>query len=232
MIEYRPGEDRFVTRAEGRTTWHSFSFGAHYDPGNVGFARARGPQRRAASRPGRGTPTIPMPTSRSSPGCSSGALRHTSTVGSGVDRAGRGAATLGRQRGGALRGRRRAGTDPLPAGLGAARRARSRARLPRDDRSRSATAGPAWRAATARAAYPSPRRVRRSTWPTSPPGDRLDLPDAGRLHVFVARGTVMLGERLLEDRRCGPARSTRAGGPSPRRPTATSSSGASCNAGY
>ena len=36
-IEVRRAADRFVTRDQGRTTWHSFSFGAHYDPGNVGF---------------------------------------------------------------------------------------------------------------------------------------------------------------------------------------------------
>jgi redox-sensitive bicupin YhaK (pirin superfamily) len=30
-------EDRFVTRAPGRVTRHSFSFGQHYDPANVGF---------------------------------------------------------------------------------------------------------------------------------------------------------------------------------------------------
>jgi redox-sensitive bicupin YhaK (pirin superfamily) len=36
-IEVRRAADRFVTRAEGQTTWHSFSFGAHYDPANVGF---------------------------------------------------------------------------------------------------------------------------------------------------------------------------------------------------
>lgn len=36
-IEVREPGDRFLTRAEGRTTWHSFSFGAHYDPHNVGF---------------------------------------------------------------------------------------------------------------------------------------------------------------------------------------------------
>ncbi|HEY9412615.1 MAG TPA: pirin family protein [Jiangellaceae bacterium] len=29
--------DRFVTRAEGVTSRHSFSFGPHYDPSNVGF---------------------------------------------------------------------------------------------------------------------------------------------------------------------------------------------------
>ena len=37
VIEYRLARDRFRTEAEGRTTWHSFSFGAHYDPANVGF---------------------------------------------------------------------------------------------------------------------------------------------------------------------------------------------------
>jgi quercetin dioxygenase-like cupin family protein len=36
-IEVRRAADRFVTRAEGITTFHSFSYGAHYDPGNVGF---------------------------------------------------------------------------------------------------------------------------------------------------------------------------------------------------
>jgi redox-sensitive bicupin YhaK (pirin superfamily) len=36
-IEVRRAADRFVTRAQGRTTWHSFSFGAHFDPDNVGF---------------------------------------------------------------------------------------------------------------------------------------------------------------------------------------------------
>jgi len=37
MIEVRAPGDRYLTRAGGRTTWHSFSFGAHYDPENVGF---------------------------------------------------------------------------------------------------------------------------------------------------------------------------------------------------
>jgi redox-sensitive bicupin YhaK (pirin superfamily) len=36
-IDVRRAAERFVTEAEGRTTWHSFSFGGHYDPGNVGF---------------------------------------------------------------------------------------------------------------------------------------------------------------------------------------------------
>ncbi|MCW2755249.1 MAG: hypothetical protein JWQ32_2660 [Marmoricola sp.] len=36
-IAVRRGDDRFLTEAEGRTTWHSFSFGSHYDGSNVGF---------------------------------------------------------------------------------------------------------------------------------------------------------------------------------------------------
>jgi len=36
-VEVRRGSGRFVTRGEGRTTRHSFSFGDHYDPENVGF---------------------------------------------------------------------------------------------------------------------------------------------------------------------------------------------------
>lgn len=36
-ILVRPAETRFVTKAEGRTTYHSFSYGAHYDVANMSF---------------------------------------------------------------------------------------------------------------------------------------------------------------------------------------------------
>ncbi len=36
-LNVRRAADRFLTEAEGRTTRHSFSFDAHYDPANVGF---------------------------------------------------------------------------------------------------------------------------------------------------------------------------------------------------
>jgi quercetin 2,3-dioxygenase len=36
-IDVREPEQRFVTQADGRTTYHSFSFGLHYDPHNIGF---------------------------------------------------------------------------------------------------------------------------------------------------------------------------------------------------
>lgn len=38
MIEVRRASSRFRTDGPGRTTWHSFSFGEHYDPANLGFA--------------------------------------------------------------------------------------------------------------------------------------------------------------------------------------------------
>jgi quercetin 2,3-dioxygenase len=38
-IELRRAEQRFLTRAAGAETYHSFSFGDHYDPRNVSFAR-------------------------------------------------------------------------------------------------------------------------------------------------------------------------------------------------
>jgi hypothetical protein len=36
-LEVRRAGERFVTVEEGRRTKHSFSFGPHYDPGNLGF---------------------------------------------------------------------------------------------------------------------------------------------------------------------------------------------------
>lgn len=36
-VEIRRGSTRFNERADGRASWHSFSFGAAYDPDNVSF---------------------------------------------------------------------------------------------------------------------------------------------------------------------------------------------------
>ncbi|WP_460829973.1 pirin family protein [Nocardioides hungaricus] len=36
-VEIRRGTERYLTRGQGYFTRHSFSFGAHYDPGNVAF---------------------------------------------------------------------------------------------------------------------------------------------------------------------------------------------------
>lgn len=37
VIDVHRASSRFVTTEPGRTTYHSFSFGAHYDPANTGF---------------------------------------------------------------------------------------------------------------------------------------------------------------------------------------------------
>jgi quercetin 2,3-dioxygenase len=38
VIDVRRAAERFTTRDDGLASRHSFSFGVHYDPGNVGFA--------------------------------------------------------------------------------------------------------------------------------------------------------------------------------------------------
>ena len=72
-----------MTRAEGRTTWHSFSFGAHYDPANVGFGRLVAHNDEQLP-PGTGYADHPHADLEIVTWVLSGALRHTSTVGSGV----------------------------------------------------------------------------------------------------------------------------------------------------
>ena len=38
-VEVRPAASRFVTRSPGIETWHSISFGPHYDPANTSYGR-------------------------------------------------------------------------------------------------------------------------------------------------------------------------------------------------
>jgi redox-sensitive bicupin YhaK (pirin superfamily) len=83
VIEYRVGRDRFRTEAEGRTTWHSFSFGAHYDPHNVGFGSLVAHNDELLP-PGTGYADHPHTDLEIVTWVLSGALRHTSTVGSAV----------------------------------------------------------------------------------------------------------------------------------------------------
>ena len=39
MPEVRRSDDRFLTTGEGTSTRHSFSYGSHYDPANIGFGQ-------------------------------------------------------------------------------------------------------------------------------------------------------------------------------------------------
>lgn len=80
-IEVRRASDRFVTRDAGRTTWHSFSFGSHYDPGNVGFG-ALVAHNDEQLPPGTGYPDHPHSDLEIVTVVLEGALRHTDSGGS------------------------------------------------------------------------------------------------------------------------------------------------------
>lgn len=79
-IEVRPASGRFTTRAEGRTTHHSFAFGAHYDPRNVGFARMLAHNDEHLP-PRTGYPDHPHVDTEIVTWVLSGALRHTDSSG-------------------------------------------------------------------------------------------------------------------------------------------------------
>ena len=196
MIEYRTGGDRFVTRAEGRTTRHSFSFGAHYDPANVGFGTlvAHNDERLP---PGTGYDNHPHADLEIVTWVLSGALRHTSGVGSGVVGPGR------VQRLSAGRGVVHAETADGPE------ETRFVQAWVRPDESGlepgylagDVTVGDRWTCvASGDGAGVVPIAARGTALHVADlaPGQELDLPAAPRLHVFVASGEVMLGERLLE----------------------------------
>jgi redox-sensitive bicupin YhaK (pirin superfamily) len=80
--EVRRAADRFVTEAPGRTTWHSFSFDRHYDPGNValGFLVSHNDDR---VEPGAGYPDHPHRELEIVTWVLEGALRHEDSTGRG-----------------------------------------------------------------------------------------------------------------------------------------------------
>lgn len=193
MIEYRPAEDRFVTRAEGRTTQHSFSFGAHYDPGNVGFASLVAHNDEHLP-PGTGYAEHPHADVEIVTLVLTGALRHTSSVGSGV--LGPGDAQ-----------RLSAGTGVVHSEVAdSEEETRFVQTWVRPDEpglepgwvTGTVDVGDGWRmvagpgGALTLASAGTSLHVADLT-----AGDRTALPEAPRLHVFVASGAVMLGERQL-----------------------------------
>lgn len=82
-IQIRRAADRFVTRAEGRETFHSFSFGVHYDPENTGFAAmvAHNDEHLA---PGSGYDDHPHRDLEIVTWVLEGALRHTDSTGASI----------------------------------------------------------------------------------------------------------------------------------------------------
>ena len=194
MIEYRGSDGRFVTRAGGRTTYHSFSFGSHYDPGNTAFAGlvAHNDERLP---PGTGYDEHRHEDVEIVTWVLSGALRHDSSVGAAVIGPGQ--------------------VQRLSAGSGVRHSEVSASRqetrflqswvrpdasgTPPDYRSARVETGAGWTVVAGTDGVVPLGTAGASLLVAQPPeGSRLALPSAPRLHVFVARGAVMLGERRLE----------------------------------
>jgi hypothetical protein len=199
VIDHRAASERFVTRTEGRTTWHSFSFGAHYDPANVGFARlvAHNDERLPA---GTGYPDHPHEDLEIVTWVLSGALRHTSTVGNGVVGPGQ------VQRLSAGRGVVHAEMADAP---GETRFLQSWVRPDEpgtepDYVAADVSMGPEQAGWTCVASGDGegvvPLGARGAALHVAhlDAGQQLALPEAPGLHVFVADGSVRLGERVLQ----------------------------------
>jgi quercetin 2,3-dioxygenase len=192
-IDVRRAAERFVTRDQGRTTYHSFSFGGHYDPANVGFGAiaAHNDERLPA---GTGYPDHPHRDVEIVTVVLEGALRHTDSTGrSGVLRPG--------------------DVSRTSAGAGIVH---SETTEP-DVRTRFVQTWlrpdePGGASSYAVAAVGRPSHLTEVVGPGGATGlgvrgarlhlaqagpGELALPDAPLLHVFAADGRLMLGEREL-----------------------------------
>ena len=195
MIEYRPAQDRFRTEAQGRTTLHSFSFGAHYDPGNVGFGSLVAHNDELLP-PGTGYADHPHTDLEIVTWVLSGALRHTSSVGSAVvgpgqvQRLSAGAGVVhsevadGPETTRFLQAWVRPDESGLVPGYVPAEVASTEGWTCVADGDGHGVVPISARGASLNAAELGT-------------GQRLSLPEAPLLHVFAARGCVLVGERTL-----------------------------------
>lgn len=194
-IEVRAPGDRFLTRAEGRTTWHSFSFGAHYDPANVGFGPLVALNDELLPR-GTGYDDHPHRDTEIVTWVLSGALRHRDS--SGHDAVvGAGEVQLLSAGSGVVH-------SEVSASAGPTRFVQCWLRPDSTDLSSSyATARPDVRGSLVVVASDGgaglPIRVSGASLSaaTLEPGEQVALPRARRLLVFVATGELLLGGRAL-----------------------------------
>jgi hypothetical protein len=195
VIEYRTGQDRFLTRAEGRTTWHSFSFGSHYDPRNVGFA-ALVAHNDELLPPGTGYDDHPHADLEIVTWVLTGALRHTSTVGTGVI----GPGQVQRLSAGSGVVHAEVADGPEETRFLQAWVRPDETGLEPDYRNAEVEAAAGWvTVAGAGGVVPLASAGTALHVADLGAGTRLDLPESPHAHVFVATGEVMLGERLLEE---------------------------------
>jgi quercetin 2,3-dioxygenase len=193
VVEVRRAGDRFRTERGGITTRHSFSFGAHYDPGNVGFALLLAHNDELLP-PGTGYGEHPHADVEIVTWVLDGALRHEDTRGGG------GVVTPGLvQRLSAGRGVRHIERHDPAAATGATRFVQMWLRPDREgldpsyaqrDVSADLAGGGLVPVAGADAAV-GVHAAGAVLWAARPAaGTSLTLPDAPHLHLFVARGAV------------------------------------------
>jgi len=195
VIEYRPAGERFRTEAEGRTTWHSFSFGMHYDPANVGFENLVAHNDEHLP-PGTGYADHPHSDLEIVTWVLGGALRHTSSVGSGV-------IVPGQVQ------RLSAGTGVVHSEMAASDEETQFLQawvlpdepgLVPDYESADVAIGEKWTCVAdgdGQGVVPIAAQGTALRATDLGAGRRIALPEAHHLHVFVARGRVLLGERVL-----------------------------------
>lgn len=192
-IEVLPSASRFRTVGKGRDTWHSFSFGAHYDPHNVGFG-ALMVHNDDHLGPRAGYPDHPHVNTEILTWVLTGALHHRDDLGhEGVLEAGQ--------------------VQVLSAGSGVIHTEYAEARETRfvqswlrpDDvdlvpsYARAGVAGGLTRVAAGDgSALRLHARGAACHVAELAAGAEIQLPDAPRLHVFTATGAALIGERLLE----------------------------------
>lgn len=195
-LEVRRGADRFVTVEPGRTTRHSFSFGPHYDPANLGFALlvSHNDDRLA---PGAGYPDHPHQEIEVVTWVLSGALAHRDTLGSaGVLEPGQVQVMS-------------AGTGVVHSefaeeGAGTTRFVQTWVRPDVWGGSPSYAAatvdpGTGWSAVVGRDGLPVGAAGATLWVSDAAAADRLEVPDVPHAHLFVATGAARLGEVELAE---------------------------------
>jgi len=197
-IEVHRASARFVTTAPGRATYHSFSFGEHYDPANVGFGLLVA-HNDDTVEPGFGYDDHPHRDTEIVTWVLSGALTHrdsdgrSGTVSPGtvqVMSAGSGIVHA----------------ETVEPGAGVTRFVQTWVRpdepggVPRYDAA-PVTLGADWVPIASGSHPASATRInagRATLWVAAPAaGTRLALPEAAYTHVFVATGAATLGDESL-----------------------------------
>jgi redox-sensitive bicupin YhaK (pirin superfamily) len=190
--EFAPNQ-RFLTEVEGRSTWHSFSFGSHYDPANIGFAQLVAlndehlpPGNGYAPHPHSGIEIVTV--------VLEGALEHRSDAGSGV--LGPGEVQRLSAGSGVVHAEMNAASGPtrfLQTWITSA----APTREPRYDSTRVG-ANAEWTPVAGADQALLSLDAHMDLWLSHPdPGHRLRLPDAPAMLLYVATGEIEVGERRV-----------------------------------